>query len=643
VSAITELEGGLVENTNNRVYLRVSTAGGSVLRGAAINVKRAWAPGDEGIDAELDADGVARIQLDPGRPVNVVIPPMPVRRQVQRAPGAVSRTGLTERVSQRTAPLADQVAMDKWLAPLSACAKWVTDTVGQAEITVRVERSGAITAAVTEGGALDRCVADIARRRRLPAGRDRLYTVGFAINESDKPVLEVDVDSSSEPPEELAELLEEAALDARDCLPDNFEGELPWALFWKTSAASKKVQATWLRDTGSDRTMPAGAAACILSRVSRRAFDEPPESSAIGLVRYELSQPGSDDQRELRPEPTIMQGYELLVSAQVDGEPFGETKLRMQPGSVPRLRMRANPVIADAGQNVTVNFLRSSDFRGDLPEKVLVSHRGDTKTVELDKKTKTATVEIPKDARGWFELSADGARALVFARSDTDLTLALTPARPTYAPGSSAELRVVTNIGGKPAKAAVGLFGVDDSLAQLAPLPGPRELGAIRPTIEMTEQAFGALDAQALELGRIQGEHAAEATVLRIASIPTPPEIDIVLNGSAESHFDPIADLTDHFYIALVELHAQARKWETSAPKGEMISPATMAKLWKQALDACKARGEPIDDAFGRRLRLHRLPDDLLAQTDPNQVIVDGTRLPEDVEPWGPWVMRKRP
>jgi hypothetical protein len=68
-----------------------------------------------------------------------------------------------------------------------------------------------------------------------------------------------------------------------------------------------------------------------------------------------------------------------------------------------------------------------------------------------------------------------------------------------------------------------------------------------------------------------------------------------------------------------------------------------MAKLWAKALDACAARGERIDDAYGRRLRLSRLPPDLLSLTDPRAVVVVGTRLPEDVENWPAWVAKERP
>jgi len=68
-----------------------------------------------------------------------------------------------------------------------------------------------------------------------------------------------------------------------------------------------------------------------------------------------------------------------------------------------------------------------------------------------------------------------------------------------------------------------------------------------------------------------------------------------------------------------------------------------MAGLWKQALIACGKRGEPVTDAYGRKLRLGRLPADLLALTDPRAVVVVGTRLPEDVENWAAWVAKEKP
>jgi hypothetical protein len=204
-------------------------------------------------------------------------------------------------------------------------------------------------------------------------------------------------------------------------------------------------------------------------------------------------------------------------------------------------------------------------------------------------------------------------------------------------------LQIKTKIGGQGSKAAVGLFGVDKSLGQIATLRGPDDLGSIRPEITMEEKAFGALDAQALTLGRIRGANAAEATILRVASIPTPDEEDVLLYESAETKFDPVEVLTDHFYIVLAELHVQTRAWEKAAEAGATMSPKQMALLWTQALRACEKRGQDVTDVYKRPLRLHWLPADLLALTAPRQVVADATRLPEDVENWQAWVAREQP
>ena len=68
-----------------------------------------------------------------------------------------------------------------------------------------------------------------------------------------------------------------------------------------------------------------------------------------------------------------------------------------------------------------------------------------------------------------------------------------------------------------------------------------------------------------------------------------------------------------------------------------------MARLWRQAVSACVEDKRPAKDAWGRPLRLSWLPEDLLAMTDPREVVVDGTRLPEDVDNWSTWVRKERP
>jgi hypothetical protein len=240
-------------------------------------------------------------------------------------------------------------------------------------------------------------------------------------------------------------------------------------------------------------------------------------------------------------------------------------------------------------------------------------------------------------------VSGGGAHALVYVRPRAELAVSVVPRRDHYAPGERAELAIQTTLGGKGGPAAVGLFGVDDSLGQLVPLPGPDALGRLRPKVETSAPAFGVLDGQALTLGRIRGANAAAATVLRVSSIPTPPQLDAVIAGHGESRFDPTEELTDRFYTVLAELHAQVRRWEAKAPAAERMTPAVMATMWRAALDACAARGERTDDVYGRRMRLSRLPADLLALTDPRAVVAVATRLTEDVENWPAWVARERP
>jgi hypothetical protein len=144
-------------------------------------------------------------------------------------------------------------------------------------------------------------------------------------------------------------------------------------------------------------------------------------------------------------------------------------------------------------------------------------------------------------------------------------------------------------------------------------------------------------------MGRLRGANAATATVLRVTSLPEPAALETPLRASARPTFDSLVALTDNFYNALGELHARVRHWEQSAPRGEQMRPALMARLWSDALAACEKRKEPVSDAYGRPLRLHRLPADLLALTDPRAVVINGTRLPEDVESWSGWVKKEKP
>jgi hypothetical protein len=336
-----------------------------------------------------------------------------------------------------------------------------------------------------------------------------------------------------------------------------------------------------------------------------------------------------------------MQGYELTVTAATDGNP--STILRLRPGRVPPLRLRVTPVLPRPGETLALELIRGPGYRGAVPDEIVLTHLGGRAEAAVDKATRKASLTLPPDAQGWCELTAGGVGALVFVRPEGQLAVSVVPGKPRYAPGDEAELRVTTTEGGVGRPAAVGLFGVDESLGQLAPLAGPDDLARVNPQVPAGAPAFGVLEGQALTLGRIRGANAAAAIVLGVTSIPAPPELDAVVSGAAESPFDPVAELTDRFYVVLAELHGQVRAWEKQAPPSELMLPERMAGLWRRALDACRQRGEPVDDAFGRSLRLHWLPPDLLALTDPREVVTVGTRLPEDVESWPDWVRRVQP
>ncbi len=646
VSAVTEIGDGLVDGTNNRVYLRVTTPDGQLVPDAKLNVKRAWRGDDPGVEATLDVDGVASLQLDPGPAVNVVIPALPYRPAPP--PELVTRDQPEELIAGEGAPLADQVELDRWLAALAPCARWYQEDQAEVQVGVRAAASGALSlVASASPSPLAGCVVQTLRGRRLPAGGERLYSLTFTFADPPLPRLEPSIESALAPPEDVEAKVATLALRARDCLPTDGDGALLRMLSWQVRAGSKDVVlGPWLADPSAEAGSVA-AMACVAQRLAgaRVTLDDPAEADGLGVIRFSVSTPEIDG--AARPQATTMLGYELLVTAALPGvaPALSTTRVRLVPGTVPPLRLRVAPVLASAGDTIAAELIRGPGFATSgqtLPKELVLTHRKGTVKEKVDDQH-NATLTIPADAEGWCEIAGGGVRALVYVRPKGDLTVAVTPARVTYAPGQQAELLVQTLIGGQGGQAAVGLFGVDESLGQLATLPGPDDLARVRSPVETSSPAFGVLDGQALVLGRIRGANAAAATVLRVGSIPSLPDLDAVVSAQAETHFDAIEELTDHFYDVLAELHAQSRSWETAAPAGELMRPATMAKLWKQALAACAARGQPVVDAYGRKLRLSRLPSDLLALTDPRAVIIVGTRLPEDVEDWAAWVAKEKP
>jgi hypothetical protein len=556
-SAVTELGDGLVESFNNRLYLRIATPDGRVLPEARITVRRAWLPGDRGIEAVTDEDGVASLQIDPGAPVNVVIPALPFRPEPR--PPLVTRGNAQDLIGGRGASLADQVELDRWLPALAACARWVDGGNEAIKLALRVDAGGAVVAVGAGPSPVARCAVAVARGRRLAAGAERLYAVELAFVDPGLPRLIATVEAALDAPAELTEQIAALARSTRDCLP-HAEGRLPSLLTWRVAARERAVAFTgWVPDAGG--AVNRAAQACVESRFAgaRVELPQPAESDGFGVVRFAVEV--ADQAAQGRPQPTTMLGYELAVTAEVSGRP--QTVLRMQPGEVPPLRLRVAPVLAQPGQSLSAQLYRGPQFTGALPGKLALDCPTRTTSGPVraapDKAAARAVVEaaldaehraqlaIADDVEGWCTVSGGGVQARVYVRPRAELSVSVSPGRERYAPGEQAELAIHTTLGGKGGPAAVGLFGVDDSLGQLVPLPDADGFGRVRPAVETRSPAFGVLDGQALVLGRIRGANAAAATVLRVSSVPAPAELDAVVAGRGASRFDPVEELTDRF------------------------------------------------------------------------------------------------
>lgn len=650
VEAVTELADGLVEGFNNRVYLRATTPEGTPLARTPLVVKRTWEASDPGLRAETDEDGVASVQLDPGPAVNVVIPPPPYRPPVRPPPVQVQ--GATELLTGEQPTLADQLALDDWPRALAPCARY---TQGGSSVTLglRVTASGAITAVASADDALTACIASTARTLELAPGRDRLVQLELSVSDPGLPTLDLSSSSMLGDTTRVEAALGEAARGARSCLPRELAEAraLPRVLLWRTTRGSRTITLEWTDDPALEGSEVLGAdvTRCVEQAMSRATLpttrpgdeDEDEVDTMIGLARLSASPGASEDGS--RPTATTMLGYELSITAGTGQETIGSTVLRLSPGTVPPLRLRATPVLAKAGGTVDVELIRGPGYSGGLPEKLYLTGRGKPLEAALDRETRQARFTLPADVEGWLEVAWGGARAMVFVQDTSELTLSIKPEHDTYAPGQKARLAIETKVGGQGRAAAVGVFGVDESLGQIATLLGPDALSRLRPKVNTPEPAFGVLDGQALTLGRVRGANAAQAVVARVAGLPPVDDVDTTVSVSGQASFDPIEPLTDHFYTVLGQLHRETRAWESSAPAAEQMTPATMAKLFQQALRAVEARGEAVTDAYGQRLRLSQLPADLLALCAPQAVVVVGTRLPEDVEDWAAWVGQEQP
>lgn len=635
VEAVTELDGGLVEGFNNRAYLRVMRPDGTPLPLADVVVDNPWDPTAPKRDAKTDEDGVASIQLDPGPPVTVVRPAAPVRQR-PLTPQPVQLSSASEMVTGRGLDMAERRALDALHPAIAACGDYAPNGAA-VSVGLQVNAFGGVQRVLVGDGALQRCVRDAMGRVRMPAsGTGRAYTLSWYVPDSLKPSVNLSTSQTWGSDQGAVAALREQAILARRCLErgQGVSGTL-MKVRWGLRKGSTGIELD--ADTQSGTGLSAAAQGCVRSTLASARLAEPATSDALGGMQVQLSVPVAPGTS--KPQPWTTVGYELQVTA-LPGDPEeGRTRLVLNQGQIPNLRVRATPSLVKAGETVEIALLRGPSWRGDLPEKLYLQE-GNRRVgeAELEEGKNTVQFEVPDDVDGFLHVTVAGSRAVLFVQPDKPLALKLGTDKPAYAPGETATLTVTTTAGGDPVAAGVGLIGVDSTLGQLAPLTGPDDWGRVTVRATADQPAFDSFDPRALTLGRVRGENAAKAAVLRISQLPMDEAGDLRTSASNSVTPDVQGALVTNFYAAYEELVRGVRSWEKTAPKGETMQPPTMAKLWKAALKARRDAGEPAVDGWGRELTLDLLPRDLLEQLDPRQLVADGTRLPEDIVSWTGWV-----
>lgn len=156
----------------------------------------------------------------------------------------------------------------------------------------------------------------------------------------------------------------------------------------------------------------------------------------VGVARFEVHAPPKYGEA-VRPQPTVMTGYEFLVTAKTGAKPLGATKLLMRPGSVPALRLRVPSAVVEAGASFPVDLLRGPDFTGALPEKLHFAHGPQRVEFKVDADSATALVTVPSDVEGWAAVAGGSAQVFLYVRPKGQLRLRVTATSPATPPGSS--------------------------------------------------------------------------------------------------------------------------------------------------------------------------------------------------------------
>ena len=649
----TELRDGLVPDFNNRVYVRVTTPDGRPLPGAQITVARAWDPLDEGVTSQADADSVAALQIDPGKPVSVTIPAPPYRAPPPDASRRVTRQHATDLLADGDLTLAERVQLDTWDPALETCADWVESGTRSLRVGVAVDAAGTVRRVVRVSDAVTDCVARQLLRQRGPSGQQHFYLVSWDIKAQQGSSLSLSNEAVPQAPSGLGDALEQARVAARPCIIGHERADhFPDLLRWRVGGGERAVRTQWMSDPAGAGAWRADQVACVRRAFSPLRLNEAAKQEAEGVARFTVRlDPGRSPRRQASA--TVRTTYELAVSASLDGQDLGETTVLVDPGFVPDLRLRPERSLLHPGDALRIKLLRGPDFHCCLPEADSWIHlkQGGHNLVRLaydeDKRVISGTVPSPtgdeEPLHGLLTVEWSGARAVLLVPRQEELAVAVTPDKEVYRPGEQASLRVQTLAGSHPVAAAVSLFGVDEALSQLATLLGPDDWGRVTVRATSAAPAFGLYDARALLTGQVKGENAVLAALQRVSDIPVNPLTEEGV--STEDASPPLTEvpLVENFYQVLSHVRQQVAVWERDAPDGQTMTPRRMWDLWEATLRERRSAGLPCTDAFGEPLHLWRLSADLLTLTDPRLLVSDARRLPEDVENWQDFIQREAP
>jgi hypothetical protein len=640
VQAVTELGGGLVEGFNNRAYLRVTSPDGEPLADTELRVSRPYDPTDPGKQVMTDVDGVAALQIDPGAPVTVVepAPPMRPRPMVRGVPAF----GGQELTGSRSLDLEERRALDALIPQVDRCSDRVSRRAGHQQETrvvlgVQVSAAGTVSKVAGERNAAERCVGEAMRQLRLPAGSLRTYALEWTLPPSPIPYLswsEAHATGSTS----VLDVMHEASGNAARCFEvgQGISGAEVFEVHFAVREGTRAIAADI--ETMPGNGLSPAAISCARAALGGLSLPADAVGDVMGVATGRLVVP--EPPGSAVPQPLVHTGYELWVSAGQDGDPEGG-RVVFDVGSIPSLRLRAEPSLAKPGDEVAVELIRGPGFYGELPAELDLM-QGSVKVAEAKVVDKVARFRLPDDdTRGFLQVDWGGARSVIFVQPKDPLTVAVSTDQPSYRPGDTARLVVTTRAGAAPTPASVGLVGVDNALGQLAPLVGPNDFGRVTVRAQASRPAFGAFDPRALVLGQVRGENAAKAAVLAIDQLPVDPAGDQPSYGSGAYTSDTVERQSRNFYRALERATSHLRAWEDSAKEGEQLAPEKMVEIWERALGDLRAQGEPAVDGFGRELTLEVLPDDLLALTDPRTLIADGARLPEDFVGWIQYVQQE--